>query len=141
MKNSIRIDYATNSIIVPKSFLKKAQCFGTPEYKALKAAMAENKGFVVVERTISKKAGKESYRNLTYKNMETYFNTQENSVVYFREYAIAKERSKIQASPYKYMLNWFVANFPNYKESDVFAESKREMLEVNENEYEEAIAA
>ena len=40
-------------------------------------------------------------------------------------------RSKVQVNPYKYMVNWFKATFPNYKEIQQSFEEKSE--DVNKN--------
>ena len=119
MKANIKVELSNNTLVVTKKFFKNAQYFGTPEYDELRAALEANKGFTVVVRKIKKNPEKESYKGLKYENMENFIITFEPTAL--REYQLARKRSKIQASPYKWMVTWFITRFPNYKETNFFA--------------------
>ena len=118
MKKNIQIE--NDHYVATKKFLAKAKYFGTPEYNELRAAMADNPGFKVEARTIKKNPEKNTYKHLTYKNMENFILTVEPDAI--RAYNLARQRSKIQASPYKWMVRWFNEQFPDYKDTDFFTE-------------------
>ena len=127
MKN-IYVDEENNTLVCTKKFYKKAQYFGTKEYYELREAL--NATFIpgetkwkVVPRTITKNPEKNTYKNLTYKNMESYIETLESTEMIEAAkaaYKIARTRSKIQKSPYKWMVGWFTTNFEDYTKSDIF---------------------
>lgn len=70
--NECRIDPIENQIIVTKKFAKAAGILNSPEYKILQQARMENPGFPVVLRDIRKAEKKNTYRNLSFANMEMY---------------------------------------------------------------------
>lgn len=130
MTNTVKVNHINNTITVTKAFMKKAENFGSAEYKQMMEIKSDAilSTYRIVVRNIKKNPEKESYRNLTYKNMETYISTLNLSTIYMAEYEVAKQRSKIQKSPYKYMVKWFVETFPNYKEAEIFSEAKASNL-------------
>jgi len=75
--NGYEIDFVNEQIVVSKAFLKAAGTLGTPEYKEMITLRSENPGFPFVQREITKREGKKSYRNLTYANMREYIVTRE----------------------------------------------------------------
>lgn len=131
MKNTIIVK--DNEIIVTNKFHKKAQCFGTEEYRQLREVINDTAYFdkegirhtlPVHTRVIKKNASKETYKNLTYENMKLYIKSIAENIPEEKrltEYDQMRERSKIQRSPYRWMVNWFKAKYPNYKDSEFFA--------------------
>jgi hypothetical protein len=61
---------------------------------------------------------------LTYKNMEQYIGACSDSKALLAEFATVKAQSKASASPYKYVCDWFKAQFPNYNKPVVFQNGK-----------------
>ena len=127
MKN-IRIDKNNHKLVCTKKFYKKAQYFGTKEYYELREALhatadIDRNEWTVEPRSINKNPEKNTYKNLTYKNMESYIETLESTEMIEAAkaaYKIARTRSKIQKSPYKWMVGWFTTNFEDYTKSDIF---------------------
>lgn len=130
MTNTVKVNHINNTITVTKTFMKKAENFGSKEYKQMMEIKSDSvlSNYKLIVRSIKKNPEKESYRNLTYKNMETYISTLNLSTIYMAEYEVAKQRSKIQKSPYKYMVKWFIETFPNYKEAEIFSEAEASTL-------------
>lgn len=130
MTNTVKVNHINNTITVTKAFMKKAENFGSKEYKQMMEIKSDSvlSNYKLIVRSIKKNPEKESYRNLTYKNMETYISTLNLSTIYMAEYEVAKQRSKIQKSPYKYMVKWFIETFPNYKEAEIFSEAEASTL-------------
>ena len=100
---------------VSKNFLRKANIYGTEEYKLWRAFLAENPGYTMVVKEIknSKSAQK---KNATYKNMKEYISLQDNSEQKLVEFENIKKLSKINRDPYGYVLKWFDCTYPNARE-------------------------
>ena len=64
-------------------------------------------------------------KRLTYENMEKYINTFDNSQELMERFNIVKEKSAPLASPYKYVCDWFKAQFPDYKEIPNFEKNNK----------------
>ena len=103
------IDFVNEQIIVTKAFLKAAGTLNTSEYTELQNIRRENPGFAIVQREISKKDSKKSYRNLTYKNMKDYIAAKEgeNSPM-LQQFEKVRSISKVQPGPYAYVKTWFL---------------------------------
>ena len=115
--NECRIDPIQNKIIVSKRFLKAAGMMNSSEYKILQQARLENPGFAVVPREIKKPETKNTYRNLSFKNMELHIRerfgeTSQEMKAFLR----VVELSKVQQGPYAYVKSWFLKNYPDYRD-------------------------
>ena len=111
MKN-YEVDFIESKIIVSKKFYQAAKTINTPEYKTLVQLRTENPGFAVELRTIQKKEGKKSYRNLTYANMREYIITREGEKSEtVAEFDRVMALSKVQAGPYAYVKTWFLKKY------------------------------
>lgn len=121
MKNSIeyRVDYETGTIVVTKKFAKAAGILNTPEYKTMRQLRKDNPDYPVVLREIKKNDGKKTYKNLTYKAMETYIILKYGEDSDERKaYNQTKALSEVQNGPYAYVKNWFLKSFPDYDSVD-----------------------
>lgn len=103
--------------IVTKSFLKRANQFGTQEYEKMQQFCIKHNNVPIEVRTIKKKDNKKSYKNLTYENMEKYIKLQENPTERVKEFEKVKGEACIQQSPYHYVLEWFLKTYKNYEEN------------------------
>ena len=111
---------------VTKAFEKKACIFGTEEFKRWREYKAMFPNAVMTTKDIKKNPNKKTRRNLTFANMVEYMKTQENSEDLLAEFETMKSRSKIQASPYQYVLSWFEAKFEGYNDLKQFMAQKEE---------------
>ncbi len=116
---NIKIENGTINAYATKAFIKRAQTFGTPEFYEWRAACKEF-GKVVNLVVISRNTKPNANKRLTYKNMTTYIHTLDNAGMYLEQFETVKLRSKVQPNPSKFVLDWFKATFPNYKESNIF---------------------
>ena len=134
MKN-YEVDFIESKIIVSKKFYQAAKTINTPEYKTLVQLRTENPGFAVELRTIQKKEGKKSYRNLTYENMRKFILTSEGEQSeILKEYDRVLALSKTQAGPYAYVKTWFLNKYPKYNEQfEEKAETKPNLKLVENN--------
>ena len=78
-KNTIKVDFLNNKIIIDKTFMKNASNVRSDEYALLERAMGNHPTFPVVVREIKKNPKKESYKGLTYAYMRKYIDTVEQN--------------------------------------------------------------
>ncbi len=113
----IKFENGKINAYAPKAFIKKAQVFGTPEFYEWRAACKEfDTNINLVVKSKSTKHANEN-KNLTFANMVEYMTTLDNAGDYLNTFETVKRCSKIQPNPTKYVLDWFKATFPNYKEA------------------------
>ena len=62
--------------------------------------------------------------------MEIHINAYENANDLLEVFETVKALSKVCASPYKYVHDWFVAQFPNYKSTPIFQDNKLTVIPV-----------
>ena len=104
-----KIDYISEKIIVTKKFLKAAGVYNSPEYKKLKELRAELSTFKLEEKTIEKKAGKKTHKNLTFEKMREHlivrFGKDSETV---KRYDYLMEFHKIHAGRYAKIKSWYL---------------------------------
>ena len=115
-----KLDFATNTLTVNYKFNKALSDFGSPEYNRYKAILADFPNLTVVVKAGREITTTRRTKRLTYENMATYMGCFENSEALLRRFSFIQKRSKALASPYKYVCDWFKAQFPNYKKAPVF---------------------
>jgi hypothetical protein len=118
-----KIDFITNTVIVNYKFAEAAEGYGSPEYKLLQAIKND-----MPDITVSVKSGREQKtarynKRLTYANMEKYIRCFDNSDVLLERFETVKKMSATLKSPYKFVCDWFVAQFPDYKEMPEFEDN------------------
>ena len=125
MKKSAAIVYVNDTTAqVTKAFQKNAVIFGTDEFKLWREYLTYFPNAKMTTKSIKKNTNKKTRRNLTFANMVEYMKTQENSEDLLAEFETMKSRSKIQASPYQYVLSWFEAEFEGYDDLEQFMNRK-----------------
>lgn len=114
VKSAPRFIDATH-VQVTKVFAKKAMIYGTPEYKLWREIIADCPAATMVTKNIRKNPNKKtSTKNMTYENMATYIRTQDDAEAIMVEFEKQIAQSKVQSSPYRFVLAWFVQKFENY---------------------------
>ena len=126
MKKNVVVYVDEKTALVTKTFKKNACIFGTDEFKLWREYKAMFPNAVMTTKDIKKNPNKKTRRNLTFANMVEYMKTQENSEDLLAEFETMKSRSKIQASPYQYVLSWFEAKFEGYNDLKQFMAQKEE---------------
>ena len=119
---------------VTKAFEKKACIFGTEEFKLWREYKKEFPKAKMVTKSIKKNPDQKNRRNMTFKNMEEYIKTQPNAKELEEEFKTIKKRSKIQKSPYQYVLSWFEAKFEGFNDLDQFMAEKEAERKAKEAE-------
>ena len=108
--------------------------FGTEEFKLWREYKAMFPNAKMVTKSINKNPNQKNRRNMTFENMKAYIATQPNAKELRKEFDTMKERSKIQKSPYQYMLSWFEAKFDGYNDLDQFMAEKEAERKAKEAE-------
>ena len=121
---------------VTKAFEKKACIFGTEEFKLWREYKKEFPNAKMVTKSIKKNPDQKTRRNMTYENMEEYIMTfpEEEANKYMNEFHTIKKRSKIQKSPYQFVLSWFEATFEGFNDLAQFMNQKEEKRKKQEAE-------
>ena len=119
---------------VTKAFEKKACIFGTEEFKLWREYKAMFPNAKMVTKSINKNPNQKTRRNMTFDNMEAYIATQDKAEELMEEYETIKKRSKIQKSPYQYVLSWFEAKFEGFNDLDQFMAQKEAERKAKEAE-------
>ena len=109
---------------VTKAFEKKACIFGTEEFKLWREYKKEFPEAKMVTKTIKKNENQKKRRNRKFENMVEFIQTQPNAEELMEEYENVQKRSKVQTSPYQYVLSWFEAKFDGYNDLKQFMAEK-----------------
>ena len=86
------------------------------EYKKYKEIMTDFPQFQLIVKSGRVQTKPRYNKRFTYVNMEKYICTFDNADELEQRFKLVQEKSKILASPYKYVCDWFKAQFPDYKE-------------------------
>ena len=123
-KTGYKIVFAANTIVMNQKFSAAAGQYGTLENKLMKKIRRDFPG--MAEVTISGRQKKTAAPNsrLTYENMEKHIMVYENAEELLNVFDTVKAASAAVASPYKYVCDWFKAQFPNYNKPVVFQNGK-----------------
>ena len=136
MKKAIRYIDDTHAQVT-KAFEKKSCIFGTDEFQEWRAYKAMFPKAQMVTKTIKKSETQKKRRNRTYENMEEYINSLADEAIrkaVKAEFEATKKRSKIQTSPYQYVLEWFEGTFDGYDDLDQFMSQKEKERKQKEAE-------
>lgn len=123
-REGYKILFAENTVIMNKKFAAAAAKYGTMENITIRNIRTDFPGMkeVVVSGRECDKA-KPNHR-LTYKHMEEYIEVYENADELKDVFDTVKATSIVLANPYKYVSDWFKAQFPDYKKGIVFSDGK-----------------
>ncbi|MCH5212278.1 MAG: hypothetical protein J1G06_04625 [Oscillospiraceae bacterium] len=116
MKNGYKIDFEKNTITVNYKFAAAMKEYGSPEYIVYRQIMHDFPQLELVIKSGRQQKTPRYNKNVKYENMEKYISTFDNSEELMERFNIVKSKSVIFASPYKYVCDWFKAQFPDYKE-------------------------
>ena len=119
-----KINFATNTLVMNYKFYAASQEYGTDENNLVKAILADFPTLTIVVKAGRDVKTANKNKRLTYANMEKHISAYENSAELLEVFETVKALSKTAASPYKYVTDWFVVQFPDYKKAPVFKEEK-----------------
>ena len=120
MKNTLRLNHNTRTIVMDATFAKFAADTMSAEYAHLQKVRMDYPTYTVERRHISRNAAKECYRGLTYTYMKDYIlshGTEDDLHTYEEMKLISKCHSK--AFRYPTIKAWFLDRFPEIKQFGV----------------------
>ena len=120
MKNWLKLNHTTRTIIMDKTFAKFAENTMSAEYAHLQSVRRDYPTYTVERRHIKKNAKQEHYHGLTYTYMEYYIashGSKEDRRTYDEMKLISQCHSK--AFRYPVIKSWFLERFPEIKEFGV----------------------
>ena len=138
------IDFVKNTFTMTKAFEDKMQDFASEEFMFYKKTLAEIPGIIVKRRThktptkyVNKNNEKfycNQFKNLTFERMETFMSALSKSDEYMTEYIFLKDYAgKIQTNKYKLVREWFVAQFPEFRNNPLtYFHNEPEVLNAKE---------
>ena len=116
MKNTLRLNHDTRTIVMDRTFARYAADTMSLEYAHLQQVRQDYPTYTVMQRHIRKCENKECYRGLTYTYMKDYIlshGTEEDLHIYEEMKLISKCHSK--AFRYPTIKAWFLDKFPEIK--------------------------
>ena len=123
-REGYKVLFDTNTVIMNYKFAAAAAKYGTTEYNLMKNIRTDFPGMkeVVVSGRVQTSA-KANHR-LTYDHMKQYMDIYDNAEELKDVFETVKAASIVLANPYKYVSDWFKAQFPDYKKGVVFNDGK-----------------
>ena len=117
MKNTLTINHANRTIVMDRTFAKRAMDTWTQEYAHLQAVRKDYPNYEVVQRHIRTNNNKNTYAGLTYDYMESYIlthGTEETRVTNFKEYQEMRIIAQCQGKAFRYpkIKCWFLEQYP-----------------------------
>ena len=119
-KNGYKIVFASNTVVMNYKFAAAAAQYGTKENRIIRNIRHDFPGMAEIVVSGREKKTTATNTRLTYENMETHISAYENADELLEVFKTVKALSKACASPYKYVADWFKAQFPDYKKAVVF---------------------
>ena len=117
------------TLVITAAFAKAMQNIESAEYALYSQLMADIPNLEVISKThaspkkcVSKSTGEKfkcnQFKNLTYKNMETFIMGLPSAEAYMNEYLFLKNyAAEVQTNGYTIIRRWFVAQFPDFRKN------------------------
>lgn len=115
-----KIDLAKNTLTLNYKYNRLASEYGSPEYENVHKILGDNPGMMLLVESGRKAKTPHHSRRLTYKNMERYIKAQDNAEELMTTFALVKEESKKEKSPYAFVRSWFRVQFGDLHDLRVF---------------------
>ena len=114
--NGYKINFADSTITVNYKFAAAMNDTDSEEYKIYKEIMTDFPQLQLIVKSGRVQTKPRYNKSFSYANMEKFISTFDNADELEQRFKLVQEKSKILASPYKYVCDWFKAQFPDYKE-------------------------
>ena len=122
MKNGYKINFLSGTIAVTKAFMKEAETYNSNAYHTLMTLKTDLPNMRIIAQEQSRKGRKRD--NLTYNNMISFINCQDNAEILLKEFVQVRELASGQGgNAYQNVKRWFLHTFPNYREIPSFDEA------------------
>ena len=125
-----KIDFTNNTLVMNYKFHSASQEYGTPENKLVKKILKDFPSLSVVVKAGREVKTPSKNKRLTYANMEKHIMAYDNATELLDVFETVKALSQTVASPYKFVSDWFVEQFPSYDKAPTFKDGKLTVLPV-----------
>jgi hypothetical protein len=106
------IDWTKHVVTMTKKFAEEANMYGTPAYRTVSGFRRD--GFQITVRKTEKR--KACPTRLTFKQMEQYLSCLTNADEHIAGLHAIMGIAKAQKNPYEHVRQWFLQNYPNFRE-------------------------
>ena len=138
-----KLDFAKKTMTVNKKFAAAMNDITSPEFKYYKKVMKECPQLELIVKAGRTYTKPRKNTRFSYKNMERYISTFDNADELLERFMLVQVKSKVLKSPYKYVGDWFKAQFPNYEKTpDIVTAKERVIVKAapDTNNYEQKAA-
>ena len=126
--NTYKVDFVANTITITAAFAKAMNDPTSAEYKIIAQIRKDFPEMEIIRKThktpskYQTKTGEKfncnQFKNLTYKNMETFIMGLPSAEAYMEEYLFLKNyAAEVQTNGYAIIRRWFVAQFPDFRKN------------------------
>ena len=128
--NTYKVDFTANTITITAGFAKAMNDPTSAEYKIIAQIRKDFPEMEIIRKThktpskYRTKSGEtfncNQFKNLTYKNMETFIMGLPSAEAYMNEYLFLKNyAAEVQTNGYTIIRRWFVAQFPDFRKNPI----------------------
>ena len=128
--NTYKVDFVANTITITAAFAKAMNDPTSAEYKIIAQIRKDFPEMEIIRKThktpskYQTKTGEKfncnQFKNLTYKNMETFIMGLPSAEAYMEEYLFLKNyAAEVQTNGYTIIRRWFVAQFPDFRKNPI----------------------
>lgn len=121
------IDFTKKTIFITKEDQKRASVIDSAAYKEMCQMLKDYPGFSVAIKVRETKKDKKTYKNLSYKAMETYLQTafsDDEQKKKMEEYRLIRTRAAVAASPFAFVRKWFLEVYKEYDQLNAAAKGE-----------------
>ena len=119
-REGYKILFNDNTVIINHKFAAAASKYGTKENRIIRNIRHDFPGMTEVIVSGRECDSAKANTRLTYENMEKHIRAYDNADDLLAVFDSVKALSQTCASPYKYVADWFKAQFPDYNKAVVF---------------------
>ena len=128
--NTYKVDFVANTITITAAFAKAMNDPTSAEYKIIAQIRKDFPEMEIIRKThktpskYQTKTGEKfncnQFKNLTYKNMETFIMGLPSAEAYMEEYLFLKNyAAEVQTNGYTIIRRWFMAQFPDFRKNPI----------------------
>ena len=128
--NTYKVDFVANTITITAAFAKAMNDPTSAEYKIIAQIRKDFPEMEIIRKThktpskYQTKTGEKfncnQFKNLTYKNMETFIMGLPAAEAYMEEYLFLKNyAAEVQTNGYTIIRRWFMAQFPDFRKNPI----------------------
>ena len=128
--NTYKVDFVANTITITAAFAKAMNDPTSAEYKIIAQIRKDFPEMEIIRKThktpskYQTKTGEKfscnQFKNLNYKNMETFIMGLPSAEAYMEEYLFLKNyAAEVQTNGYTIIRRWFMAQFPDFRKNPI----------------------